>query len=95
MKKLALALAAALPLTLLTPAASAQAASCVVAKYTNTSEDYARITNVSGGCTVVKVQHQYSMASASKDYWTSWVKGKNSATTPKQPQLVKAQFNWQ
>lgn len=90
-KKVALSMSfvtALFSLMVFSPAPQSQAAGCVLGKYTDTSQDYARVTDVSGTCGTVGVRHEYSVASASKDYWTNWYYGANSAQTPKQPQLV-------
>jgi polyisoprenoid-binding protein YceI len=71
---------------------SAAAASCVASQYVSYSSDYARTTNVSGGCTRVGVRHRYSPQAASNSYSTSWVYGANSAQTPSAAELSKAEF---
>ncbi len=76
------------------PVTPSEAASCTVARYTNTSEDYARITDVSGGCSEVRVRHQYEPLSASKAYWTSWKKGADVAQTNRQSELIVADWGY-
>lgn len=91
-KKVALPMSfvtALLSLMIFAPASQSQAAGCVLGQYVNTTQDYARVTDVSGTCGTVGVRHKYSIASASKDYWTSWYYGADSAQTPSQPELIQ------
>lgn len=76
------------------PAAPSQAAMCVASTYVNYTEDYARITNLSGSCSQVMVRHQYNVMSASKSYWTSWIAGRDYAQTARQAELSNADFNY-
>lgn len=92
MKKFALALAAALPLTLLTPAASAEAREpCQYKVYVSWTSHFARNNDLSGGCKQVGVQHKYWPRSASKPYYSLWVwSTKDSATTKPQSEIQAA-----
>ncbi|TQL02507.1 hypothetical protein FBY24_1584 [Cellulomonas sp. SLBN-39] len=53
-----------------TTAAPASAASCIVSAYRSYSSDYARTTDASGGCSVVRVGHYFSPAGISSTIYT-------------------------
>ena len=74
------------------PSPATAANPCVASRYTDYSADYARTTNVSGTCTRIGVRHYYSPQASSNFYWTSWVYGVNSAQSPRQAELSKAEF---
>lgn len=79
-------------ITLPAPTPSQAAVPCATSRYTDRANDFARITDATGGCKTVSVRHQYTLSSASKDHWTDWVKKPDVATTKSRPELVAAQF---
>lgn len=66
----------------------AHAASCIIAKYTTTAGDYARTTDVSGGCSSVGARHRYDPVWSSNNYWTSWRYGGDVAQSTATAQLI-------
>ena len=71
-------------------ATPAQAVTCGIAKYSSTAADYARTTDITGGCTSVSARHAYDPVWSSSNYWTKWYTGKNVAQTPATAELYDA-----
>ncbi len=70
------------------PAAQASVP-CLYSVYVNYSYDYARITDTSGGCSAVAVNHKYNPVWSSNDYWTGWFSGGDVAQTPRMAELYQ------
>lgn len=68
-------------------ATPAQAVTCAIARYSSAAADYARTTDVTGGCASVSVRHAYDPVWSSSNYWTKWYTGKNVAQTPATAEL--------
>jgi hypothetical protein len=65
----------------------AQAASCIISKYTNYTLDYARTTDASGGCSVVKVGHYFNPGGISSSIYTGTFSHPDVVTTGRAAQL--------
>ena len=88
----------ALALELAAPAvlgvgAPAQAVSCVYAEYVSTSADYARTTDVSGGCTQVAARHYYDPIWSANNYYSAWKYGGDVAQSTPNAELVYGQHS--
>nr|WP_297427596.1 hypothetical protein [uncultured Actinotalea sp.] len=79
--------------TLLLGASPAQAASCIQSEFRSYAYDYARTTDASGGCAIVRVRHFYDPVWSGTNYWTSWYSGGDVATTPRTAELVTSDHN--
>jgi hypothetical protein len=73
------------------PATPAAAVSCIYSGYASYSADYARTTDVSGGCATVKARHLYDPIWSSVNYWTNWYYGGDVAQTPATAELIDHQ----
>jgi hypothetical protein len=73
--------------TLVVSSTSAQAASCVISKYVNYTQDYARTTDVSGGCSVVKVGHYFNPGGISSSIYTGTFSHPDVVTTGRAAEL--------
>jgi len=83
----ALAMVVAVP-TVLGAGSPAQAVSCVYAEYVSYSADYARTTDVSGGCSKVGARHWYDPVWSANNFWTSWKYGGDVAESVPTAELV-------
>ena len=56
----------------ITIAQPASAVTCITSRYWTTAGDYARTTDVSGGCGQLGVRHHFSVPNTPVSQWTSW-----------------------
>jgi hypothetical protein len=71
----------------------AQAVACEYAAYIMFSGDYARTTDVSGGCSQVAARHYYDATWSANNYWTSWKYGADVAQSTPTAELVSSQHS--
>ncbi len=72
-------------------APQAHAVTCSYSLYVSYSSDYARTTDVSGGCATVGARHLYDPIWSSNNYWTPWYYGADVAQTPSTAELISGQ----
>jgi hypothetical protein len=89
----ALAMVVAAPTVLLGAGSPAQAVACQYAAYITFSGDYARTTDVSGGCTQVAARHYYDPIWSANNYWTSWKYGGDVAQSTPTAELLSGQHS--
>lgn len=61
--------------------------------FASESSDYARTTDVTGGCSSVSARHYYDPVWSGTNYWTSWYYGGDVAQTPRTAELIKGQHS--
>ncbi|WP_149203566.1 hypothetical protein [Actinotalea subterranea] len=77
--------------TVLVAGSPAQAVACNYAGYITYSGDYARTTDVSGGCTQVAARHYYDPVWSSNNYYSSWKYGGDVAQSTAAAELISGQ----
>lgn len=87
-----LALVLAAP-SVLVAGSPAQAVACQYAAYITYSDDYARTTDVSGGCTQVAARHYYDPVWSTNNYYTSWKFGADVAQSTAAAELISGQHS--